>query len=121
MDEKKEERVVIDLRRNVGAPTKELVADLVMEIDIVEGGFQATYSSKQEDGTYKLVFQRMCQTREQLIDAHIEAIKQAKPASALVRTGRHSSGHQRDIMLNPGVVKMILEDKLQAAHLLPRG
>lgn len=114
-----EERIVIDMRRSKDAPAKELTADLIMEIDLVEDGYQASYHSKREEGGHELVFRRTGLDRVALVNAHVEAIQQVKPKTALVRTGRHSSGHQRDILLNPGVVKMIIEGKLTAAQLLP--
>ncbi len=114
-----EERIVIDMRRPKDAPTKELTADLIMEIDLVEGGYQAIYHARQDDGSYSVVFQRNGLDRVELVQAHVQAIQQVKPKTAMVRTGRHSSGHHRDILLNPGVVKMILEGKLTAEQLLP--
>jgi len=124
-DPPKEERVIIDMRhlRQQPAAPKELDADLVMEIDLLDGGYQAIYlmrSAKEGEGR-TLIFQRNGLTREALIDAHVEAIKQAKPKTALVRSGRHSSGHVKDILLHPGVVKSIVEGKLGAGQLLLRG
>lgn len=120
-DPPKEERIIIDMRHlRQPAAMKELDADLIVEIDLVDGGYQAVYLMKKED-KHELVFRREGLTREALIDAHVEAIKQAKPKTALVRSGRHSSGHVKDILLHPGVVKSIVEGKLGAGQLLLRG
>lgn len=119
-DEKTEERIVIDLRRSGDAPSKELDADLIMEIDLFDTGYQAAYHMKSDGKAHSLLFQRDGLTREAMIAAHIEAITLAKPKTALVRTGSHSSGHVRDILLHPGVVKSIIEGKLGAEDLILR-
>lgn len=111
-----DDRVIIDLRRKPATEQVELKADLIIEIDLHPEGYMATYNH-WVDGRFipYNYFDRL--TREQMVEKHVQVIRDVKPKTVVIRTGKHSSGHTQDIPLHPGVVKSIVEGKLTAAEL----
>lgn len=112
-----EDRVIIDLRRK-DEPTKELEADLIIEIERIPDGYIATYNYR--DGERYVPYNYFTfALREEMVKKHAQVIRDVKPKTVVVRTGR--PGATRDVAIHPGVVKMILEGKLTADELMLRG
>lgn len=108
--------VIIDTRPE--ETLESLDADLIINIDLYDDGYSVAYNYKVDGkGThvpYNCWFQF---TREQMVQKHVQVIRDVKPRTAVIRTGAHSTGHIKDIALHPGVIKSIIEGKLDAADL----
>lgn len=109
------EHVIIDLREKAQAPTEE-EADLIIEIDLFPSGYDVVYHVRK-DGVYEAynIFTRLM--REEMVKKHVQVIRDTRPRTAAVRTGRNSTGHVKDIALHPGVIKSIIEGKLGVENL----
>lgn len=117
-----EQRIIIDMRRKPQeGPGKELDADLIIEIDMIsEDDYFVVYLARDANGTYFIETQLGNATRAFMLEYHVLQLRTRKPKSVVVRTGKNSSGHVRDIPLHPGVIKSIIEGKLGAAELMLR-
>lgn len=117
-----EDRIIIDLRRKPQEASEELDADLIIGIDLFDDGYTVTYCPRMPDGNGHFELHRIPKLdREAMVSNHVKAIQTLKPKTAVVRSGAHSTGHVRDIPLHPGVIKSIIEGKLDAAALMLRG
>lgn len=110
------DRIIFDLRRKAPEAEEPLKADLIIEIDLHPEGYMATYNY-WVDGRFIPYNYFDHLTREQMVAKHVQVIRDVKPKTVVIRTGKNSTGHPRDIAIHPGVVKSIVEGKLTAAEL----
>lgn len=99
---------------------KELDAEFIIEIDLLDKGYLVHYHRKIGENIFQDVGSLECVERSEMIERHVREIQLWKPKSVVVRTGRHSTGHVRDIPLLPNVVKLIINGSLTAADLTLR-
>jgi len=109
-----DDRVVIDTRSSL--PAAELPdADLTIGIDSLgTGKYNITYMRQKEEG---LEYEPLCVldvSREEMVGHHVRAIQAARPKTVEVRAGAQRT------RLHPGVVKSIIEGKLEMAKLVLR-
>lgn len=113
---------VLDLRPKAGE-SKPLDADMIIEIDLISD----EHGSPPRPSGYliryvvagNVVEEGRGVGRPEMITLHVKQIREHKPASVVIRTGAHSTGHIKDIALESGVIKSIIEGKLDVQHLLP--
>lgn len=110
-----EKRIIIDLRPK---PEKyvELDADLIIEVDRFEDRFVCSYAGAVGDG-WSILGPLETSSRKEMVGWHVQQIRERKPKSVVIRTGKHSTGHVQDIPLHPGVINSIIEGKLDAEKL----
>jgi len=114
------DRLVIDTAP-VEKALKEPTQDLVIEIDLFSDGYTASYRYKHErarldDYVPYNTFDGL--DRRALIEKHVQVIRDTKPRTAIIITGKYSTGHVRHVELHPGVIKQILDGKLGVDDLL---
>jgi hypothetical protein len=108
------ERVIIDTKPE--RPTKRPDAELVIEVDLYEGGYTVTYVRHKEPPDPAHVFYGL--KRPEMVAKHVKMLRELKPASVVIVTGAYSTGEEQYALLHPGVIKQIVEGKLGVDELL---
>lgn len=106
----------MDLRRHP-QEYEELSAELIIEIDLFGDGYDCFYERQVEPNTFEMVGSAEGLTRAEMVERHVEEIRRWKPKTVVIRTGKHSTGHIKDIPLHPGVIKSIIDGTLDATKL----
>lgn len=99
----------------VDPPLKEITQDLVIEVDLYPEGYAVAYRYVPQGATVREYvgynhFEAI--DRKQLVTLHVQVIRDTKPRTAVIVTGRFSTGHERHVDLHPGVLRQIIEGKL---------
>ncbi len=116
-DEEIEHRI-IDTR--VRPPKAELAVDPDLKIDITltdSGKYDIIYTRKIVPGAtteYVPIF-FFALSREEMVQEHVRHIQAVKPKTVLI-----TAGEDQRTLLHPGVVKSIIEGKLEVARLVLR-
>lgn len=97
-------------------PEVETRPTLVIEIDLYDTGYDVSYLHLV-GGEYSLFTVSGRVTREEMVAKHASVIRELAPKRVAVVTGKHSTGHLKELELAPGVVRGIVEKKLTAAEL----
>jgi hypothetical protein len=114
------DRLIIDTKP-ADAPLKELTQDLVIEVDLFDEGYMATYRYVPQGAKTREYVAYNCFSaldRRDLITKHVQVIRDTKPRTAVIVTGKYSTGHVRHVELHPGVIKQIIDGKLGVDELL---
>jgi hypothetical protein len=110
------ERLLIDTR-DAEAPLKEVTQDLIIEVDLYDDGYTVSYKHKsvKEYIPYN-TFQSL--DRRGMVEKHVHVIRALAPRTAVVITGKYSTGYEKHVLLHPGVLMQIIDMKLGVDELL---
>lgn len=110
--------ITIDLRKKPeDLDPKNLEADLIIEIDLYDDGYIAGYHRRVEPGKYEPynVWSRI--DRKEMVRHHVSVIRDVKPKTVVIRTGKYSTGHVKDIPIHPTVIANIINGTFDADSL----
>lgn len=90
--------------------------ELLIEIDLYDTGYDVSYLRLVGESYAPFTVSGRV-TRAEMVAKHISVIRELAPKRVAVVTGKHSTGHLKELELTPGVVRSIVEKKLTAAEL----
>lgn len=111
--------IVIDTRGMKMPEEAPRLFDLVIEIDLFDDGYVVGYLVRGEGDAYRDldIYAMRGIERAKMVEQHVNVMRAVKPKSVAIRTGRHSTGHIKDIPLHPLVINNVLDGKFNAEDL----